>query len=78
MSCGNQDAQTDDVGVMGAVRPLGAKSPLVQRAKGMNTCSNTLKALLTMGETVRRALPIPGLWHHQPIRPTDILDSHLK
>jgi len=77
MSCGNQDAQTSDVGVMGAVRPLGANRPLVHRAKGVNTCSNTLKALLTMGETARRALPIPGLWRHQPIRPPDILDSNL-
>jgi hypothetical protein len=62
---------------MGAVRPLGATSPLVPRATGLTTCAHTLQALLTMGATVRRALPLPGLWHHQPIRPTDILDSNL-
>lgn len=78
MSCGNPDAQTGDVGVMGAVRPRGAKRPLVHCAKDVTTCSNTLKALLTMAETARRALPILGLWRHQPIRPNDILDSNLK
>lgn len=78
MSCGNQDAQTGDVSVMGAVRPLGATRPLVHRAQGENTCSSTLKALLTMGETAPRALPISGLRRHQPMRPTDILESNLK
>jgi hypothetical protein len=78
MSCRNQGAQTSDVGVVGAVRPLRAKTPVVHRAKGVNTCSNTLKARLTMGETGHRALPTPGRWRHQTIRPIDILDSNLK
>jgi len=77
MACGTQDAHTRDVGVMGAGRPRGAKRPLVPRAKGVNTCANTLNALLPMGETARRALPLPGLWRHQPIRPTAILASTL-
>jgi hypothetical protein len=63
---------------MGAVRPLGAKSLLVHRTKGVNTCPNPLTARLPMGETGYRALPTPGLWPHQPIRPTNILDSNLK
>lgn len=77
MSWRNQGAHTSDVGVMGAVRPLSAKTPVVHRAKGVHTCSTTLKARLTMGETGHRALPTPGLWHHQTIRPIDILDSNL-
>jgi hypothetical protein len=78
MSCRNQGARTRDVGVMGAVRPLRAKTPVVHRAKGVHTRSNTLKARLTMGETGHRAPPTPGLWRHQTIRPLNILDSTLK